>query len=157
VTPEERLKLIAAYKDGHRAVADAVAGASDAELDARPAPGKWSSREIVHHLADSEMTAAVRLRKLLVETNPTIEGYDQDAFAARLTQGRPVHASLQALRYARETSAELLDRMSDEDWTRSGMHPEHGPYGMEKWLKIYAGHAHKHAEQIKHARAADKS
>lgn len=154
MTPEERLKLIAAYKDGYRAIAEAVAGASDAELDARPAPGKWSSREIVHHLADSEMTAAVRLRKLLVETNPKIEGYDQDAFAARLTQNRPIAASLQAVRYARETSAELLDRMSEDDWKRTGTHSEHGVYGMEKWITIYATHAHKHAEQIKRARQA---
>jgi hypothetical protein len=156
VTPEERLKLLASYKDGYRVVAEAVAGASDVELDARPAPGKWSSREIVHHLADSEMTAAVRLRKLLVETNPKIEGYDQDAFAARLTQGRPIAGSLQALRYARETSAELLDRMSDDDWKRTGTHSEHGVYGMEKWITIYAGHAQKHAEQIKKARGFAK-
>ena len=39
---ETRRKLVAKYKEGYRAVADAVAGATDAELDAKPAPGKWS-------------------------------------------------------------------------------------------------------------------
>ena len=45
-----REALIAQYKDGGRAVAEALAGSTEAELDARPAPGKWSAREITHHL-----------------------------------------------------------------------------------------------------------
>jgi len=62
---QARRLLIEQYKDGYRVVAEALEGATDAELDAHPAPGKWSAREIVHHLADSEMTSAVRLRLLL--------------------------------------------------------------------------------------------
>ena len=61
---QTRAELIARYKDGYREVAAALEGASDKDLDSRPAPGKWSAREIVHHLADSEMTSAVRLRLL---------------------------------------------------------------------------------------------
>jgi hypothetical protein len=59
---QTRKSLIEKYKDGYRAVAEAVQGVSEKELDAQPAPGKWSPREIVHHLADSEMTSAIRLR-----------------------------------------------------------------------------------------------
>src|SRR5262245_39454695 len=55
----DRKKLLDQYKDGYRVVAEALVGAGDEELDGRPAPGKWSAREIVHHLADSEMTAAI--------------------------------------------------------------------------------------------------
>ena len=66
---EPRRQLIARYKDGYREVAAALEGATDRELDARPAPGKWSAREIVHHLADSEMTSAIRLRLLVAEDN----------------------------------------------------------------------------------------
>ncbi len=62
---QTRKKLIDQYKDGYRVVAEAIAGAPDEELDTRPAPGKWTAREIVHHLADSEMTSAVRLRLLI--------------------------------------------------------------------------------------------
>ena len=69
---QTRAELIARYKDGYREVAAALEGASDSELDARPAPGKWSAREIVHHLADSEMTSAVRLRLLVAEENAAI-------------------------------------------------------------------------------------
>src|SRR6185436_710226 len=49
---ETRKTLVARYKDGYRAVADALAGATDAELDARPAPGKWASREATAELLD---------------------------------------------------------------------------------------------------------
>jgi hypothetical protein len=152
MTNDERSALIRKYRDGYRTVQEALAGATQAELDAKPAPGKWSAREIVHHLADSEMTAAIRLRQLLAEDRPVIHAYDQEEFARRLHYDRPIDASLQALRYARETSAELLDRLQPSDWTRIGTHPEHGTYGIEQWLKIYASHAHNHAEQIKRAR-----
>jgi len=147
--PEARKKLITLYKDGYRAVSEALTGATDAELDAHSKPGKWSAREVVHHLADSEMTAAIRLRLLLVVDNPQIVGFDQDEFARKLHYAeRPTEASLDAFKAARRTTAELLDRMTDADWRRQGTHTEHGSYSTERWLEIYSSHAHKHAEQI---------
>ena len=154
--PETRKKLIDQYKDGYRAVTEALEGATDAELDAHPAPGKWSAREIVHHLADSEMTSAVRLRLLLASERPAIAGYDENEFARRLHYDRPIEASLDALRAARRTTADILDRMSDADWAREGTHSESGRYTMDTWLEIYAVHAHNHAAQIRRARAAAK-
>src|SRR5436309_12047486 len=98
MTADERRTLIAQYNDGYRVVAEALAGATDEELDARPAPGKWTAREVVHHLADSEMTAATRLRLLVATDNPQIFGYDQDAFARILYYDRPIAASLDAFK-----------------------------------------------------------
>lgn len=149
---EARKKAIAQYKDGYRVVADALQGATDAELDARPAPGKWSAREIVHHLADSEMTSAVRLRLLVASERPAIAGYDQDEFARRLYYDRPIEASLEAFKAARRTTADILERMTDAEWAREGTHTEHGRYTVEQWLEIYSTHAHKHADQILVAR-----
>ena len=151
-----RKELIAKYKDGYRAVAEAVAGATDAELDAHPAPRKWSARQIVHHLADSEMTSAIRVRLLLASDRPQIAGYDQDEFARRLHYDRPIDASLAALKAARQTTADILDRISEADWAREGTHSEHGRYGMDTWLGIYGPHAHDHAAQIRKAREAAK-
>jgi DinB superfamily len=149
-----RDNLIAQYKDGYRRVAEALAGATDAELDRRPAPGKWTAREIVHHLADSEMTSAIRLRRLLAEDRPVIVGYDQEEFARRLHYARPIAASLSAFKAARETTGEILDGMSDAEWSREGTHSESGRYTVLDWLRIYAAHAHNHAEQIRRARAS---
>jgi hypothetical protein len=154
MTTEERRQLVDRYKDGYRVVAEALSGASPAELDSRPAPGKWSAREIVHHLADSEMTSAIRLRRLLAEDQPLMQAYDEAEYARRLHYDRPIESSLQVLRHARGTTAEILDRMGPEEWARAGRHPEHGTYSVEHWLTIYADHAHKHADQICRARRA---
>ena len=145
---QERERLIALYRDGYRAVVDALHGATDDHLGARPGPGKWSVREIVHHLADSEMIAAVRLRLLLAEDRPEIRAYDQDAFAVRLHYDRPHESSLMAFRYARECSAQLLERLTETDWQRAGTHTAVGAFGVERWLQTYASHAHNHARQI---------
>lgn len=154
MTDQERKTLIDKYKDGYRVVEQALAGATEAELDLRPAPGKWSAREIVHHLADSEMESAIRLRRLIALDRPTIQAYDQNEFARRLYYTRPIGPSLQAFRAARETTAALLDRLTPEEWRREGVHTESGRYTVERWLEIYAHHAHNHAEQVTRARAA---
>ena len=151
---EARNKLIEQYKDGYRIVAEALVGATDEELDGRPARGKWSAREVVHHLADSEMTAAIRARLLVAIDRPQIVGFDQDEFARRLHYDRPIEASLETFKAARRSTAELLQRLTDAEWAREGTHTEHGRYTLERWLEIYAAHAHKHAEQILVARDA---
>jgi hypothetical protein len=154
VDTKEREQLIAQYRDGYRAVAEALLKITPEELDARQAPDRWSTREIVHHLADSEMSAALRLRVLLAEDRPAIKAIDQNEFARKLHYDRPHESSLEAFRWARQTTAELLERMSPADWLREGTHSELGAFGVEHWLKIYAPHAHKHARQIKEAREA---
>lgn len=151
---DTRKTLIAQYKDGYRAVAEALVGAPDEELDARPAPGKWTAREVVHHLADSEMTAAVRARLLIAVDRPQIVGYDQEQFAERLHYDRPIEASLDAFKSARRATAELLEELTEPEWKREGTHTEAGAYSLERWLEIYAVHAHGHAEQILVARDA---
>jgi DinB family protein len=157
MTPTERAALIEAYKNGCREVADALKGISEKELDFHRASGKWSAREIVHHLADSEMTSAIRLRKLLVEMNPYIQAYDQDEFAKRLQYSkRPIEPAIKAFEAARETTSEILDRMTEDDWKRAGEHSDVGPYSAETWLEIYAAHARNHADQIRQSRAAFK-
>jgi hypothetical protein len=146
-----RQALIDRYRDGYQVVSEALAGITDAELDARPGPNQWTAREIVHHLADSEMTSAIRLRRLIAEEQPVITGYDQEEFARKLYYDRPIAASIDAFRAARLTTAEILARLTDTEWARMGTHSESGPYGVEKWLELYAAHAHGHADQIRRA------
>lgn len=150
----ERAVLIAQYATGYDVVAEALNGATEAELDACEAPGEWSPREVVHHLADSEMTSAVRIRRILVEDNPLIQGYDQEAFAARLHYDRPIETSLLAFRGARDSTLDLVKGLPDEAWRRAGTHSQYGPYSAEDWLRDYAAHAPDHADQIRRARAS---
>ena len=147
--PDERQQLIAQYKGGYDQVLKNLADFPRESLTAHPIAGKWSAAEIVHHLADSETTSALRLRRLLVEDHPLIQGYDQDQYAAKLHYNeRDLAPSLEAFRCARETTAQLLDLMTEEDWEREGTHSESGSYTTQDWLRIYAAHAHNHAAQI---------
>ncbi len=155
MTPEERDELIATYAAGYDEVMNALNGFPADSLGAHPIPGKWSAREIVHHLGDSESTSAWRLRKLLVEDNSTIQGYDQDAFASRLRYNeRDMAPALEAFRCARESTMQVIQLMTDDDWNRAGTHTESGRYTTEDWLRIYAAHAHNHADQIRRLREA---
>jgi hypothetical protein len=149
----ERRALIQRYRAGYNEVVAALEGISDEELDARPAPEDWTAREVVHHLGDSEMRSAMRLRQLLAEDEPIIQAYDEPEWARRLHYDRPIGWSLDAFRAARASTAELLDLMDDSDWKRAGSHEESGPYSAEDWLSIYAFHAEDHAAQIRRARA----
>jgi len=153
--PEDRNELIAKYRAGYDEVSDALKNFPSEFLRAHPIPGKWSACEIVHHLADSESTSAIRIRRLLVEQQPVIQGYDQDQFAVHLKYNeRDMAPALDAFRAARATTAQLLALMSEEDWHREGEHTESGRYTAEDWLKVYAEHAHNHAEQIRRLRSA---
>ena len=148
---EERNALIRRYRDGHRVVAESFKGLRDEELD-RSATDEWTPRMIAHHLADSEMTSAIRLRRLIAEDNPVITGYDEVEFAKKLTTDRPIEPSLEAMRWARESTAQILERLTEEEWRRAGTHSESGPYSVEDWLTIYANHGHDHAKQIERSR-----
>lgn len=158
MTTGERQEMIARYAAGCDEVAKALEGFTPATLIKHPLPGKWSAAEIVQHLADSEMTSALRLRLLLVEEQPVIQGYDEALFATRLLYNeRDIAPALDAFRAARATTLQLLERMTDEDWQRAGTHSESGRYGTEDWLRIYAAHAHGHADQIRRLRDALQS
>jgi hypothetical protein len=148
----ERQDLIRQYRDGYRAVTAALTSLTDAELDKRPAAGAWTAREVVHHLADSETTSYLRLRKLLAEDSPTVEAYDEAHYARVLHYDRPIEPSLQVLRAVRQSTADLLDVLEPHEWERGGVHSASGPYRVETWLRIYAAHAHDHADQIRRAR-----
>ncbi len=152
----ERHALIRQYADGYGLVMDALDGITAAEWDATEAPGEWSPRQVAHHLADSEMTSAVRIRRVLAEDAPLLMNYDQDEYAARLHYERPPEASLQAFRWARESTAQIIALLTEADWQRSGIHSESGIYSVEHWLRTYVEHAAMHADQIRRARAAGK-
>jgi DinB superfamily len=157
MTPDERKLLISQYATGYDEVVKALKEFTAEMLTAHPRSGKWSAAEIVQHLADSEMTSAIRLRRLLVEDHPVIDGYDQDLFATRLHYNlRMIEPALLALRGARETTTQLLEWMTEDDWKREGTHSEIGRYSAEDWLRIYAVHAHSHAEQIRRLHDAQK-
>jgi hypothetical protein len=148
----DRDALLERFRTGYDDVADALSGITADELDRRPSDVDWTPREVAHHLADSEATAYVRLRRLIAEDEPLIQGYDEPEYARRLHYDRPIAASLAVLRAVREASLELLGTLAPAEWERQGTHSESGPYSVDRWLEIYSSHSHDHAEQIRAAR-----
>jgi hypothetical protein len=148
----DRPALLDRFRTGYADVEAALAGISERELD-RPAPdGGWTARQIAHHLADSEGMAFIRLRRLIAEDEPLIQGYDEPEWARRLHYDRPIGPSLAVLRSVREASLALLERLTPAEWERTGTHSESGTYTVDDWLRIYSAHSHDHAEQIRAAR-----
>ena len=154
MSAQDRAALLDTFRAGYAEVEAALAGISEEALDRAPADDGWSPRQVVHHLADSEATAYVRLRRLIAEDEPVIQGYDEPEYARRLHYDRPIGSSLAVLRAVREASLELLESLTDAEWARTGTHSESGPYSVERWLEIYASHSRDHANQIREARAA---
>jgi DinB superfamily len=149
----ERERLIEMYAEGVNAVLDALSGIDGVGWEAREAPGEWCPREVVHHLGDSEMYAAIRIRMIIAGENPTIQGYNEMDWARRLHYDLPIAPSLAAFQAARAATVPLLRALGDAEWARPGTHSEFGTFGATGWLAAYSSHAHDHAEQIRRARA----
>ncbi|MGH9020708.1 MAG: DinB family protein [Acidimicrobiales bacterium] len=128
----------------------AVANVADALLD-RPVDDGWTARQVLHHLADSETTSYLRLRRLLAEPGSTIQGYDQEAWAACAELGYSelgVAHALAVVAAVRAASHDVLARLSDDDLARSGTHSESGAYTLDDWLTIYTAHPREHRAQL---------
>ena len=111
----------------------------------------WSSRQVIHHCADSEAQSYARLRRLIAEPGSMIQGYDEGAWGNNPTLGYtelPVQVSIDVFKAVRAGSLEIIKRLTPQQLQNSGIHSESGEFSVEKWLKGYTRHAIDHAEQI---------
>jgi ribosomal protein S18 acetylase RimI-like enzyme len=147
---DERARLIERYAAGHREIMALLASPARLPLDAAPG-GEWSARQIVHHLADTEVVRAERLRRLLSQDAPVIQAIDETLLAERAHYSRPVETSLLLFDAAVRSTTELLQLMTESDWAREGVHTEFGPYSLHYWLERASEHLPQHAEQLRAA------
>ncbi|HLK22004.1 MAG TPA: DinB family protein [Bryobacteraceae bacterium] len=151
-------ELLERLRRGAEMVAVSITGAAGSELDYAPEPGKWSIRQIVAHLADSEMVAGMRLRRIIAEDNPKIEAYDEKAWAANLDYTRrKTSPALETFRRIRGENYELLKDLPAATFDREGVHSERGPMSLKFLLQLIAEHAENHAAQIRTRRAEFKA
>jgi hypothetical protein len=121
-----------------------------AEIAARPeAPGKWSIREVVQHLADSELVGGFRLRMVMAHDRPPLMGYDQDLWASRLRY-RDVEVSdaLEQFTVLRRANMRIWEHLSPADLVRVGVHGERGEESLEHMRRLYAAHDLLHLQQL---------
>lgn len=137
------------------ALRQAVAGLSP-EQDVTPErPGKWSVRQVVNHLADSDLVASFRFRMILAHDAPELPGYDQDLWAERLRyQEIDLSTALEDFTYYRLANLRLLRRARPEDLQRVMRHAERGEEALHYLLRLHAGHDLVHLRQIARIRQA---
>jgi uncharacterized damage-inducible protein DinB len=137
------------------ALLDAVRGLTDAAASTPEAPGKWSVRHVLQHLADSEVVWAWRMRLVLAQTRPAITGYDQDLWAERLGyDAGPIDEALEMFRVLRRSNLRLIERATPDDLARVGVHAERGEESVAHMMRLYAGHDLLHLQQIARIRRA---
>jgi hypothetical protein len=121
-------------------------------LRARPAPSEWSALECLGHMADSEMVTSVRYRWVLAEDKPPLQGWDQQAWAARFDHSQGDSDALLALFAAlRRTNLELWARTPIASRSRVGIHAERGPESFDLLFRLQAGHGRVHRAQAERA------
>ena len=155
MTSAERDARIERYERGPALLRAALERAPEAARRWRPGPGKWSVHEVVCHCADSETNAYARIRFLVAEERPVIQGYDQERWAQRFDyHALPLAPALATVEAVRANTAALLRRLPESAWAREGTHSESGRYTADGWLEIYAEHLEKHSRQIERNLAA---
>jgi hypothetical protein len=150
--------LLERFRRGGELLAMATTGAAGPELDYK-APGKWSVRQIVCHLADSEIVGADRIRRTIAEENAVLQWYDEQAWAEKLDYGkRKLSQAVETFRRMRAENHELLKDLPEESFPAlKATHSKNGEVTLLDLLRNYAEHAESHVVQIREARAAYKA
>jgi len=145
------------FRRGGELLAMSTTGAAGSELDFKPGPDKWSVRQIVCHLADSEAVGVMRIRQIAAEDNPTLQGFNGELWADHLDyQRRKISQALETFRKLRSENHELLKALPEEAFTRTGNHTESGRMTLLELVKSNAQHVEEHVQQIQRTRAAYK-
>ena len=132
-----------------------AAGLTEKQLRQPEVPGKWSMAEVIHHLIDSEVVWAYRVRTIVAEEQPTLKGYDQDRWVHNLRyRGYTASELIADLRALRECNLRFLRSLNSEERQRVGLHNERGEETVDHMLRLYAGHDLVHLAQLRRIRSA---
>jgi hypothetical protein len=150
--------LLERFRRGPELLAVVLTGVFGEEEDFAPAPGKWSARQIVAHVADAELVGAHRFRQMLAEDHPTLIAFDQDKWTANLDYARrKPKQSLETFRRIRAENYDLLKDLPPAAFDRTGNHTERGAISVLNLVEGMAQHAESHARQLQELRDAYKA
>jgi len=117
------------------------------------APGKWTVRQILCHLADTEIAFAFRWRQALAEQHHLVQPFDQDLWAYRYSS-LPGDEALRTFVTLRRWNLLLLEGLSPADWERPVTHPERGQQTFRTLVETMAGHDLNHLQQLERIAAS---
>jgi uncharacterized damage-inducible protein DinB len=146
---------VADYLAGVDLLKKAVAGMSDEQLRARPVEGKWSTLEVVCHLADFEPVLAERMKRIIAMPKPILWGADENDFARTFSYGeRDVKEEIALIEATRRQMAKILSALPEASWQREGVHNEKGLVTLEKIVATATRHIPHHVKFIEEKRNA---
>jgi uncharacterized damage-inducible protein DinB len=115
------------YEAGASKVRQAIAGMSPADLSAAPIPGKWSTHQVVIHLADAESAFADRIRRIIAEDDPVLMAWDENKFVQRLHyEAQSTADAVELIALTRRQITRILRALPDSAFQRAGKHTERG-------------------------------
>jgi hypothetical protein len=149
VTPGDRAAAIAAIAEMPAKLAEALKGLDAKQLATPYREGGWTVQQLVHHVADSHMTAFIRVRLALTEDWPSVPGYDEKAFAMLADSlSAPAGWSVALLENLHARWVMVLRSMNEEQWQRGFRHAERGPMSLETATLLYGWHSQHHVAHI---------
>ena len=148
-------QLVSDYAAGPTQLRQAIAGMTDEQLRAKPVPGKWSTHEVLCHLADFEPIHANRLKFIICFDQPALPGYDENVFLQKLAYDvRDPHEELAVVETCRASMSRILRTLSEADFKRVGVHSELGEVSLEKLLGYATRHLPHHTQFVLEKRKA---
>lgn len=137
--------LIERYASGGAILAYAVTGLTAEQESARPGPGTWSIAELAAHLLDSDLVFSDRMKRVIAEDEPTLQAFDENAWAAKLGyEAASVEEAVNLLAANRHWMTRTLRRLSDADFARAGLHSERGRMTLAEVLATATNHVDHH-------------
>lgn len=123
-------------------------GASPAQADHRYAPGKWSLKEVVAHLADTERTFAFRAFWFARHGPGDLASFDQDAFVQQgFVEQRSLESLVDEFEAVRASSVALFGSLTPEALARTGVASGY-MFSVRAFAFIAAGHEIHHRKQL---------
>lgn len=148
-------RLLEDYRNGPLLLPAVLAGMTSDQLSAAPIPGKWSTRQVICHLADAELLYADRFKRIIAEDQPPLRAMNPDVYVARLgCDRRDPAVELETIDAIRRHIAGILESLDEADFRRIGIHSEDGPLTLQTLLERITRHIPHHVRTIVEKRRA---
>lgn len=143
---QEWLQEIESYTERLK---ETVASLNDEELNKKYREGSWTVRQLVHHIADSQLNMYQRLRLALTDDNPVVPAFDQDKWAPLPDTFLPVDSSIKMLEGMNERIVALGNDLTEEQLKRKFTLEGNEEITVAKKLAKLAWHEEHHLAHIK--------
>lgn len=121
----------------------------DKHLNKTYREGSWNIRQLVHHIADSQLNMYQRLKLALTDDNPTVPNFDQDKWAVQPDTELPVESSIKLLEGINERIVALGKQLTNEELNRTFTHEINGEVTVATKMAKLSWHEAHHLAHIR--------